>query len=407
MSSPWKTGDWWVSYLNYENAVRSGFSLPKSVGLLDLTLWDGEQQPGVVLRGEEKIAIAKALDEIGVQRIGLNPLTSAEDKETTKRISKEGLHAKIFTFSRSIKADIDLALECDTDGVVMEIPSSEHMIEKGLGWSLDEGIRRAADATVYAHEHGLYVTLFTIDCTRASKAWYERMITELRNTGHMDSLTIADSFGACGPQAIGYFVRKTKELVKKPIEIHSHNDFGLATANTIAGICAGAEVAHVTVNGIGERSGSAALEEVVLALHSLYGVDTGIKTDKLGDLSKMVRDFSKVPMSPSKPVVGENEFRIESGILVGWMTKLLKQNIPLGIFPYSWKYVNKPPPMIVIGKKSGQGSIMERARELGYTIPDNAVDAVLVRVKALSEKKKGPLTDSEFKEIISSASRVS
>jgi isopropylmalate/homocitrate/citramalate synthase len=402
LSSPWKTPDWWVSYLNYEDDVRSSFSVPETVELLDLTLWDGEQQPGVVLRSGEKLAIAKLLDEVGVQRIGYNPLTSPEDKEATKQAAKERLKAKIFTFSRSMRADIDLALECDVDGIVMEIPSSEHMVEKGLGWSFEESVKRVAEATLYAHDHGLYVTLFTIDCTRAGKEWYHRMITELLNVGHMDSLTIADSFGACGPQGISHFVRTMKQITKKPIEIHCHNDFGLATANSVSAVSAGAEVVHATVNGISERSGSAALEEVVLALHALYGVRTGIRTERLVELSKLVQELSGIKLTPNKAIVGDNEFRLESGILVGWWTKFKSTGLPLGLFPYMWKYVGRHEPEIVIGKKSGRVSIIERGKQIGRSLPEDVADAILIKVKEFSEKKKGPLTDEEFRKIVSS-----
>jgi len=161
-------------------------------------------------------------------------------------------------------------------------------------------------------------------------SWWFKIIEKVSNEGHMDSLTVVDTFGVCTPEAIRYFVRKVRNRIKgKPIEAHMHNDFGLAVANSLAAVSAGAEVVHTTVNGIGERTGNADLAHVVLALKMLYGVDVRIRLEKLYELSKLVEKLSKVKMPPQYPVTGRRIFWIESGIITGWWFKALKHNMPL------------------------------------------------------------------------------
>ncbi|MEM2673712.1 MAG: pyruvate carboxyltransferase, partial [Candidatus Bathyarchaeia archaeon] len=257
MNEPWKTDKWFVSHYNFVEEIRKNLNFPEKVLIHDVTLRDGEQQANVIFRKQEKIKVARLLDEAGVQRIEAGmPAVSKEEMEAVKAIASDGLNAKIFAFTRCMKRDVDLALKCGVDGVVMEIPSSDHLLSYAYGWSEDKAIKLAVEATSYAHEHGLHVAFFTIDSTRAKFETCWSLINAVATEGHMDSLVVADTFGVCSPHAIHYFVRKLKERVKKPLEIHCHNDFGLAVANTISAVAAGAEIVHTTVNGIGERAGN-------------------------------------------------------------------------------------------------------------------------------------------------------
>ncbi len=197
------------------------------------------------------------------------PAVSPDDKSAIKAIVKEDLDAQIFAFSRCMKGDVDLAVECDVDGVVMEIPASEHIIKHAYQWPLEKAINLPAESTAYAKDHGLYVTFFTIDSTRADLDWWFKILETVASEGHMDALALVDTFGVCNPEAIRYFTKKACERFDKPVEIHSHNDFGLGVANALAAISEGAEVAHTTVNTLGERVGNAALDEVVLGLEAL------------------------------------------------------------------------------------------------------------------------------------------
>lgn len=402
MEKPWLTDKWWVSPLNYVEEVRADLKLPEKVIIHDITLRDGEQQAGIVFNKEEKIQIARMLDEVGVHRIEAGmPAVSREDKEAIKTIAHEGLNAKIFCFARCMKRDVDLALECDVDGIEIEIPSSEHLIKYAYGWPLEKAIDLSIEATQYAFDHGLYVAFFTIDATRANLDWWFEIINNVATKGHMDSLVLVDTYGACKPEATRYFVRKVRERISKPLEAHFHNDFGLAVANTLAAVCEGVEIVHTTVNGIGERVGNADLAEVALALRILYGVDVGLKFNKLYELSKLVQELSGIKMPPHKPVVGDSAFKIESGIGVDWLVRLMQLDMPLVIYPYSWDLVGQKHPEIVIGKKSGRASIEYKLKSLGLgNFFDKDIERILEFVKEESIKIKGPISDEKFEEIV-------
>src|SRR5579875_3713259 len=224
LKDPWKNRDYYVSHYNYAHNVRRNFHLPKSVEIHDITLRDGEQQAGIVFRKDEKIQIANLLAEIGVQRIeaGL-PAVSSQDEEAVREIAHLRLGPKIFSFSRCMRNDVDTARKCDVDGVVMEIPSSSHILKYAYGW-LDQK---------------------AIDSTRATFANFWTLVNSVAKSGHMDSLVLVDTFGVCSPQAIGHFVDLVKrKKINKPLEIHCHNDFGLAVANTVAAVTHGINVVH-------------------------------------------------------------------------------------------------------------------------------------------------------------------
>lgn len=398
---PWKSDKWWVSHLNFIDEVRADLKLPKKIVIHDITLRDGEQQAGLVFSKEDKIKIARTLDELGVHRIEAGmPAVSREDREALKAIVHEDLNAKIFCFSRCMKADVDLALECDVEGVEMEIPSSEHIIKHAYGWPLEKAIDLSIEATEYAADHGLHVAFFTIDATRADLDWWFRIIDNVATKGHMDSLVLVDTFGVCTPEAIRYFTRKAREQFNKPIEAHFHNDFGLATANTLAAVCEGAEIVHTTVNAIGERMGNADLAEVALALEILYGIKLDLKYNKLYELSKLVENVSGVKMPPHKPVVGEGAFRTESGIIASWWLRLNKANMPLVMYPYSWDLVGQKSVEIVLGKKSGRDSIISKLNSLGLTFSKEKITSILEQVKEESVKRKSSISDDNLKEII-------
>lgn len=401
MKEQWISDKWYVSYLNFLDEVRANLKIPKKVLIQDITLRDGEQQAGLVFNKKDKIKIANLLDEVGVDRIEAGmPAVSNQDKEAVKTIAHSGLHAKIFSFARCMKRDVDLALECGVDGVAMEIPSSEQIIKYAYAWPLQKAIDLSIEATSYAAQHGLHVAFFTIDSTRASLDWWFKIIDNVAAKGHMDSMVLVDTFGVCTPEAIRYFTRKAREHLNKPIEAHFHNDFGLAVANSLAAVTEGAEVVHTTVNGIGERMGNADLAETALALEALYGVKLDLKFDKLRELSKLVEKVSGVKMPPHKPVVGDNIFKVESGIVAGWWLNLRDVKKPLVMYPYSWDLVGQRGVEIILGKKSGRDSIMNKLKSLGLVLSEEEINKVLDQVKQESVKRKSPISDDVFKEIV-------
>lgn len=401
LTKPWRSDRHYVGFYDFLPEVRRSFHLPRRVLVHDVTLRDGEQQAGVTFRKDEKVRIAKALNDAGVDRIeaGL-PSVSPSDSEAIREITHLGLAAKIYAFSRCLKADVDNALKLDVDGLIMEIPSSDHLIRLGYGWTEERAVELSVEATTYAHAHGLKVTFFTIDSTRATTTVISRLVGRVAKEGHMDALALADTFGVLNPQATYYFVKKMRSSLKKPIEIHAHNDFGLGVANTIFAVMAGAEVAHLTVNGIGERTGNTSLEEAVMALECLYGVRTNVKTEKLRSLSILVRELSGVPVPPQKPVVGDGIFTVESGIIAGWWRRLEKLGIPLEMYPFTPEAVGHEPVKVILGKKSGRDSILYKAEKLGVELSDAKVDEILRKVKELALEKKRPLTEEEASRLI-------
>lgn len=240
-----------------------------------------------------------------------------------------------------------------------------------------------------------------MDSTRAPFQTCWKIIDTVATKGHMDSLTVVDTFGVTSPIGIHYFVRKLKERVRKPIEVHCHNTFGLAVANSLAAVEAGAQVVHTTVNGISEGSGAAALEEIAMATRCLYGIDSNIRFDRLTPLSKLVQERSGVVMPAHKPIVGDGVFTAESGIVLGWWSRIRDLNLsPLEIFAFLPEFVGAESQKMVVGKKSGRDSITYKLRELGLDAPEDKIDEILMRVKKTGIELKRALTDEEFISIV-------
>src|SRR6266481_7461410 len=281
MAQPWKTDKWFTSPWNFLPEVRKNFSFPSKIKIHDVTLRDGEQQTAVVFRREEKVAIAKQLDAMGIHRIEAGmPAVSEQDKAAISDIAALGLKAEIFAFARCIPEEIKVVKACGVTGVVVEIPASDHMIKNDYGWTFDRAMKSSIDTTLAAKEAGLYTVFFTIDATRTELTRFLEIVEQVATEGHMDALTMADTVGVCTPDAVSHVVRKVIDRLKKPVEIHCHQDFGLGVANTIAALQAGASVAHTTITGLGERAGNVPMEDVVLSMLCLFGLDLAAPTEK-------------------------------------------------------------------------------------------------------------------------------
>ena len=215
----------------------------------------------------------------------------------------------------------------------------------------------------------------------------------------MDALTIADTMGGCTPDAVSHVVTKAIDRLKKPVEIHCHQDFGLGVANTIAALAAGASVGHTTITGLGERAGNVPVEDVVMALLCLHGIDLGIRTEKFCDVSRFVLDLAKVSIPPNRPIVGDKLYEVESGIIAGWV-RLAREKHPLEYIPFAPDLVGQKPVSIVLGKNSGPPSMDEWCEKLGVTATAEEKMTMLLEVKAKSFEKKDLLTADEFKAIV-------
>ena len=387
---------WWVSPYNFVDEVIETFDLPQKVEIHDATLRDGEQTPGVVFRKEDKIHIAQMLDEVGIERIEAGmPAVSEEDFQAIKEISKLGLKAKIFTFARALPIDIDKAIDCGADGVVIEIPIGYPKLKFQFDWTWEDVLRKSVDCISYAKEKKMHTLYFPYDTTRAREEDLTNLLTRIMQDAPPDAIGIVDTMGCALPEAIKYMVRKVKELTGLPIEVHTHNDFGMGVATELAAVTAGAEVVHSCINGLGERTGNAALEELMIGLQMLLGIETNYKFDKLLSLCKLAEELSGVKPAVNKPVVGVRNYTRESGIGVDLVMKT-----PLAMFATAPQFFGREGE-VVLGKKSGKASITYTLEKLGIQdVSDQTVAEILMDVKAKGTEKRSLLTLDEFKEIL-------
>ena len=402
MGQPWKTDEYFVSHLNYMPQVTKDYVLAPRVRIHDVTLRDGEQQTGVELRRDDKIRIAEKLAEAGIHRIEAGmPAVSRQDEAAIREIVKRNLGPEIFGFSRCVVEDVRLAADCGVSGVVIEIPSSEHIIQKAYKWPLAKAVDLSVKATRLAHELGLYVVFFTIDATRADPNWLKEIILQVAREGHMDALAIVDTMGAASISAARHYVRQVKSFINTPLEAHFHNDFGLAIANSLAAVEEGAEVVHTTVLGMGERAGQAATEQLAMALKLLYGLDTGVRLDRLFELCSVVAQVTGHVVPENQPVVGKRLFQIESGIPAAWWMGVDPCD-RTEVMPYLPSLVGRPDVEIVLGKKSGVGSIEHHLHAMGISASAEQTAAITVAVKEEAMKKRGLLTTEDLKTIATS-----
>jgi len=393
-----RNNEWWVSPYNYAPEVRNTYALPARVSIHDATLRDGEQTPGVVMSVAEKIAIAEKLDEIGVDRIEAGmPAVSEQDFQAIKEISRLGLKAKIYTFARAMNADIDKAIECGCHGVIVEVPIGYPKLKYQFKWTWEDVLKKSVGVINYAKSRGLYVVYFPYDTTRAREDDLTNLLTGIMQEAPPDSIGVVDTMGCILPEAMKFMVRMVKKLTNLPVEVHTHNDFGLAVATELAGVEAGAEVVHSCANGLGERTGNAALEELIVALHVLYGYDTHYNLAKLPELGELVSRISRFPIAANKPILGDRNFTRESGIGVDLVVKE-----PLAMFGTHPALTGRRGE-VVLGKKSGKLSITYNLEQLGINdADDEAVGEMLKRVKDKGIEKRGLLTREEFREIVDS-----
>jgi methanogen homocitrate synthase len=312
--SKWKTGSWEVSEYNWSEEVRKGMTPPDKIEIHDATLRDGAHV--VDFSDKERAQFVIALSELGIRRIEIEsraPVIRGQSKyppekhwETLRRIVNMGLKVKIFTMRNVIegRAGIDEAIKCDVSNIVLQEPVNRGRLQQ-LNQTIEQRINQIFDVITYAKERGCFVDFFFPRITE-SELDYSLQVVKAGTEAGADSLCITDSAGSGSPQTFRFLVRKFIEVTggKIPVEIHPHNDFGLAMSNLMAGYEAGASVIHCCVNGLGSRAGNTPLVEAVIALHVLYGVDLGLNYSKLYDISKLVETMQQWPMAKNKPFYG-------------------------------------------------------------------------------------------------------
>ncbi len=395
MEKPWIREKWYVSNYNFHPEVMNGVKL-NNVVISDCTLREGEQQPGVVLTGDEKVRIAQALDALGIHQIEAGmPAVSPEEAKTITRIAKLGLKAKILAFCRARKEEIQVARDCGVWGILCSLPSSDILIREKLQWPYERVIDTALQLTRFAHEQGLYVSFSPFDTTRSDFEFLTKYVKAVLGQGCVDRLRIVDTRGCISPHGIQYLIKKIRALTDLPIEIHCHNDFGFATANAVIAAASGANVLSTTMNGMGERSGNAATEEVATALLVCYGLNLGMDYSKLYETSRMIQEMTGVKLHPHKAVVGRNSFCFESGAGLEGFAKgnpFISETYLPEVVGQKFNFV--------LGKKSGKYSIQMKLKELSLEVPEQKIDAILQQVKKRSEATKRIVSDEEFLEIV-------
>ena len=401
--TPWHTDRWFTSPWNHDPAVAGPLRLPADIQIHDVTLRDGEQQAGVEFSADDKVRIAEALAEAGVHRIeaGL-PAVSRHDEEAVRRIASRGLPSVIYAFSRCMLDDVKRAVDCGVAGVVMEIPSSRHLIELGYRWTVERAIELSVEATTYAASQGVKVSFFPIDSTRAGTQEYLELVGAVAREGHLDALGLVDTFGVLTPHAVERYVEQSREAFGVPLETHFHMDYGLGVANSLIAAGAGASVIQTTVGGIGERAGNTPLEETVLALLTLYDRDIGIRTERLTGLARLVMGLAGVDQPANRPVTGSRLFAVESGIIATWVRNVRGTDITEAL-PYSPALVGQEGPRIVLGKGSGLDNVAEALEASGIDGAEDAGDEqrqrMLAAAKEASLGKRDLLDAEEFARI--------
>ncbi|MGB9767542.1 MAG: homocitrate synthase [Dictyoglomus sp.] len=360
------------------------------IKIVDTTLRDGEQTAGVVFSKAEKLQIARMLDEIGVHQIEVGiPVMGGDEEEAIKAIVKAGLKASIMGWNRAVISDIEASLRCGVDAVAISISTSDihikYKLKKTREWVLESMVK----ATEFAKKHGVYISVNAEDASRTDMDFLLQFAKAAKEAG-ADRLRYCDTVGIMEPFTMYEVIKTIIEKVGIPVEMHTHNDFGMATANALAGVRAGATYVGVTVNGLGERAGNAALEEVVMALKYIYNIDVGIKTYKLRELSEYVAKASQRELPVNKAIVGKNIFAHESGIHAD------------GVIKYPKTYEVFSPEevggerQIVIGKHSGTHALIRKFQEYGITLSEEDAQELLKKVRALAVELKRPLFDKEL-----------
>lgn len=358
----------------------------EKVRIFDTTLRDGEQTPGVSITPEQKVQIAIKLDKLGIDTIEAGfPIVSNGEMKAIKRINKEGLNAEICGLARTINSDIDSALRCDLKYIHTFIATSDIHLKYKLKMTRDQVLEKAVSAVEYAKKHGMHVEFSAEDATRSDRFFLYNVFKAVANAG-ADRVDLPDTVGYATPQYITELVKEVKKSISIPISMHCHDDFGLAVANSIAGINAGASCAHVTINGLGERAGNASLEEFVMSLQCLYGKEHNIKTDLLYETSKFVSNTMGIIVQPNKAIIGENAFGHESGIHTHGIL-----NNPLTYEPISPELVGRRR-WLQAGKHAGAHGIRAMLEEFGISATDEQLKDIVDRQKNLADKGKSITT---------------
>ena len=361
----------------------------KQIRIFDTTLRDGEQSPGVSLTFEDKIEIARQLSLLGVDSIEAGfPASSDGEKKVVKEIVNCNLNAEICALARANRKDIDAAIECDVPAVHVFIPTSPVQMKYAVNMTPEQVLSAAVDSIEYVKKHGLTCEFSPMDATRTQPTFLKNICLAAEKAG-MDRLNVPDTVGIMIPRTMQKLIEDLRKVVNVTISVHCHDDFGMAVANSLAAVEAGATQVHATINGLGERAGNASLEEVVMALHMIYKLKTRVNTRLLYSTSRMVSTLTGLPVQANKAIVGENAFAHESGIHTRGVTVK-----PLTFEPIKPELVGRTR-KLVAGKLAGTRGIKAELEEIGIHPTEDQLKEIVQRVKDLGDKGK-MVTDADL-----------
>lgn len=367
---------------NIETIKKEDMNLSDKIYIFDTTLRDGEQTPGVALTVDEKMQIAQKLNNLGVDKIEVGfPASSKGEIESAKRINSLSLDSTLVGLARSLERDIDAVIESDLDYVHTFIGTSPLHRDYKLKMSKQAILETAVNAVEYAKDHSLTVEFSAEDATRTERDFLFEVFNSVVDAG-ADFLDVPDTVGVLTPVFTRELITDIRNNFSAPISVHFHNDFGLATANSLTAIECGANQAHVTVNGLGERTGNCSLEELVITLKVAYGIDLGLDTTRLYSLSHLVGRFTGVKMPVNKPIVGDNAFAHESGIHVHGILNNANTYEPMS--PELVGHSRR----IVLGKHTGANALKSKLKEYHIDLNDDQFCKVFEEIKSLGDSGK-------------------
>jgi homocitrate synthase NifV len=365
----------------------------KHVVIADTTLRDGEQTAGVVFTPGDKKRIARRLDALGVQELECGiPAMGEQERKGIRELVEMGLKARLMTWNRALETDIRASLACGVGAVDISLSVSDIHIRDKIGKSREWVREQLKTALGFAKSHDLYVSVGGEDSSRADGDFILELL-EIAEREGADRFRYCDTLGILNPFTTFEAVSRLVAATSLEIEVHTHNDLGMATANALAGVRAGAGFVSTTVNGLGERAGNAALEEVVMGLKLTCGIDSGVETAGLVELSRLVGKASRRPVPPWKAVVGETVFSHESGLHAD------------GVLKNPHNYEGFDPAAVglkrffVVGKHSGRHGLEQKLRELNIDTAQLDLGLLLDRVRHLSSRTRKDLSDRQLVEL--------
>ncbi len=366
----------------------------KEIQIIDTTLRDGEQAPGVVFDPDDKIELACMLDDAGIDELETGtPAMGSTEQETMGRISALNLSCKMTAWCRAMRRDIEKAAACNTDGVHISFPVSDILI-KSIGKTRKWVLTTLSDLIPYAKIYFNRVSVGAQDATRADMVFLSQFIQK-SSLLRADRVRIADTVGIASPGRVMALIKHLRAIAPETaLEFHGHNDLGMATANTISAIEAGVSCVSVTVNGLGERAGNARLEEVSAAVYFSISGKCRIQMKKLYGLCEKTAELSKNPISVDKPIFGKNAFRHESGIHCDALIRDV-----YAYQPFTPETIGSSPAEFVIGKHSGKSSLGLVLSRLGIHVTPNELEGLLKEVRHAATLKRNTLSSTDLLEI--------